>query len=244
MKKLFYIACFAMVVFACSKDDNDQALIDQTSERPEAIFQEVYFGSTETPTLSHARDMAAMRETLNEEQLAQLADLEGVIMENIKELEPGFFDRFNASMQSGDQNEISAALKEGGEVFERALLATPEIAEEVMLGKELAAKINIDEFVTEEGVLDQDKLHKYVEQNFAEEVALISPTFIFAAVYVVAAVSVAVAVNYAGAVNVWIWFNAFKWVNGPSKSVQPTPVDSELQYEMLVNEIATNFSRQ
>jgi hypothetical protein len=204
MKKLLYMALAAMVIFACSRDDNDQELLTQTAEQPETIFKEVYFGSVKNPTLSHAQDMAAMRETLNEEQLVQLSELEEVILENIKELEPTFFERFNASMQSGDQNEISAALVEGGETFERALLATPEIAEEVMLGKQLAEKINIDEFVNADGVLDQDALHKYVETNFAEEVALISPTFIFAAVYVVAALSVAVAVNYAGAVNVWL----------------------------------------
>ena len=244
MKKLLFMALTAMVAFACSSDNSDQELLTQTAEKPEAIFQEVYFGSVANPTLSHAQDMAAMRETLDEQQLAQLSDMETVILENIKTLEPTFFNRFNASMQSGDENEISEALKEGGEIFERALLATPEMAEEVMLGKDLAEQIKIDDFVDDKGVLDQDALHRYVETNFAEQVAIISPTFIFAAAYVVAAVSVAVAVNYAGAVNVWIWFNAFRWVNGPRKAAQPTPVDSQLQYEILVNEVSTNFSAQ
>lgn len=230
-----------VLFFSCNQYDND---IEPTRDNNKSFYKEIFFGSVKSSKLNHVKEMIASRSSTQKSTANEMERMETILTDKIEELNPDFFTEFNSKIQSGDHILIEQALNEGGAMLEQSLYSTPELAEELLLGEKIANEIDINDYINQDGTLDAEALKDYIELNYQDELAIISPTFIFAAVYVVAAVSVAAAVNYAGAVNVYVWFNAWKWTNGPKKVVgKISPAGSSLQLEMLINEIAVNYSK-
>ncbi|WP_340067165.1 hypothetical protein [Ascidiimonas aurantiaca] len=254
---LLFLGISAMLL-SCSRDDEqtDANLTDgvnftgsqqvsaierRLSLDEKSLFKEIFFGRAATSELSHVNDLIAVKSNLEESEIAEVNRVENLILSNIDGLDSSFFASFNANITSGDHLLVQQTLKDGGVMLEKALLSTPEIAEEVMLGKELAEKINIQDFTNADGTLNQARLNEHINSRHQEFAALCGPTFCFAAVVIVVAQTVAAAVNYAGAVNVYVWFNVFRWVNGPKKQAQEVLAESELQEEIMIDEIVTHY---
>ena len=256
-KILLFFGVFAMLL-SCTRDDERidnlpsdgvnftssqqvSAVERRLSSDQKSLFKEIFFGRVATSRLSHVNDLMAVKNNLEAEEIAEVNRVEDLILSNIDKLDKSFFTSFNANITSGDHLLVQQTLKDGGVMLEKALLSTPEIAEEVMLGKELAEKINIQDFTNADGTLNEARLNEHINSQHQEFAALCGPTFCFAAVVIVVAQTVAAAVNYAGAVNVYVWFNVFRWVNGPKKQAQEALVESELQEEIMINEIVTHY---
>lgn len=230
------------ILFSCSKYNDDGEIIRDGNK---SFYKEIFFGAVNSSKLNHVNDMIASRNYSTSKTVPDnLEEIIDILTENIDAIDPNFFIEFNRKIQSGDHVLIEEALNEGGEMLEQAMYATPELAEEMLLGEKIANEIDINEFLKSDGTLDAERLTGYIEEHYKDELAIISPTFVLAAAYVVAAVSVAVAVNYAGAVNVYVWFNAWKWTNAPKKAIAAkSAAGSSLQLEMLINDIATNYKK-
>ncbi len=227
--------------FSCSEEETTPNNTTQNNQKE--LFQELFFGNNPNTKLSHVKDLSTMKSGLKSDQLAEVNRIEKVILDNIETIDEDFFSRFNKGITSGNHLTIQKTLADGGQILEKGLLNTSEIAEEVMLGKELADKIDINDFKKPNGELDSVALNDYISKNYPEFV-ICGPTFCVAAVYLAVAVSVAAAVNYAGAVNVYIWFNAFRWTNGPSRQLDQSLTESKLQEEMLIDEIARLYNQK
>lgn len=222
----------ALIVFfiSCSKDKNQ--IILENDIDGQVLFEEIYFGNNPNTKLSQLQDFIRLKSGLGQEELAEVKEMEQIILANMQILDERFFDDFNTNIRSGNHFQVQKALDYGGILLEKAMLSSPEIAGKVVLGKELASKIDIETFTRDDGTLDSEALNDFVRENH-EEYAACGPTFCVAAVYLAIAISVAVFINYAGAINVYL--EAF--VFGPEHIAILPNSQSQLQRELMIDDI-------
>ena len=98
-----------------------QALTRSTAE---ALFQEILFpnvkAAARVPTLQRLYEYTGLTREDSEQRKA-LDTVQSLLVEGIRELDPGFFERFKASVTSGDVLKVDAALAEATGLLQRAL---------------------------------------------------------------------------------------------------------------------------
>jgi|GEM_PF-3535375 len=236
-----------VVLYSCSQYQTRIENEVQVNNDEKYLYKEIFFGSAEESKLTHTKDLIAIRQEMSDETVKDLEEIEAVLTGAIEKINPGFYEEFNRNIRSGDHILIEQALEQGGQMLEKSLYATPELAEKVLLGEKIAKEVDINKFVKDDGTVDALALNKYIEDNYREDLLLVSPAFIALAAFVVVAISVAVAVNYAAAMNIYAAINAWTKVNVPPKKSQHSskvaPAESNLQLEMLINDIAILYKK-
>jgi hypothetical protein len=90
----------------------------------EALFQEILFpnakAAARVPTLQRLYEYTGLTREDSEQRKA-LDTVQSLLVEGIRELDPGFFERFEASVTSGDVLKVDAALSEATGLLQRAL---------------------------------------------------------------------------------------------------------------------------
>lgn len=253
IKKVFFL-CLGVSIISCQKDDET---IQSTSSQEfktkslnsvasvndytgEELFKAVIFANGE-----FASAIPTYADLVNEQRKFSIDDqqeldkkMEEMII-SIQKEDPNFFDNFKTKIVSHDHLQIDEAFKIASiEISERMEILIPGFSKVEPLIQQDVADGNFETAGNLDPTKIQDKSDEYAKLLQDNNVVSAAPCSwaVACVAYFALAVhnTVGATVNIAAAINVYVW-KAYKFWG----AADPYSMQTHLQYETLVNEIAS-----
>ncbi len=166
--RCFTLLLLVFVLTNCSEQEQLKPIALQRVYSGEELFKGIMF--LENDMLDHLPETKKMFPNFNQLINAQqdkkvFAEMKSIIIEKIKQENPGFFNKFQENIQSGNHFLVTQALNDGAKALVNALKS--EYAYETLSieDEEALRQINLNDFIDSKGNIKEDKLTEFIEKN-------------------------------------------------------------------------------
>jgi SdpC family antimicrobial peptide len=251
-----FVACDDGVVTPEEQEARLGAVVAGRSLEGTDYYEGIFFGkgpvATAIPEIKE--NYAIVRAEFTEEELSSIAAQQATLLGVIRDYDPGFFDRFEAAIESGNRIAIQNSLKEAGAVTLFAYMNTDEGRQALGLAQQPENIAQITQEINERGGIGQlteqevaDALRDVeaavaggsnpATANFALCIVLAIAVVVVVAIALLLVLIAAVAVAIALVGWLWVVLHTYVWV----WSAKAKGMLTELQIEQLIDSLATRY---